>query len=42
MEEILRQVGHLPELYEEARSEKFIKKHLMEKKNCGVCGYQLA
>jgi hypothetical protein len=24
MEEIVRQVGHLPELYEDARSEKYI------------------
>jgi len=32
MEEIVRQVGHLPELYEDARLEKYIKKALDEKK----------
>jgi hypothetical protein len=42
MEEIVRQVGHLPELYEDARSEKYIKKALDGKKNCGACGYQLS
>jgi len=30
VEEIVRQVGHLPELYEDARSEKYIKNYVKD------------